>query len=71
MSEIFKKFDSEDLFIVLLGIGFMISLIICAFNLSHDFNERECVRFYKKNHYITNDCKRYANKLEALDLNEK
>lgn len=71
MSEIFKKFDSEDLFIVFVGIGFMISLIICASTLSHDFSERECVRFYKKNHYVTNDCKRYANKLEALDLNEK
>lgn len=66
-----KEIDRYDLFFILVGIGFMISLIICAFNLSHDFCERECVRFYKENHYVTNDCKRYANKLEALDLNEK
>lgn len=67
MLEIFKKIDSTDIFFTLVGIGFMISLIICAFNLSHDFSERECVKFYKENHYVTEDCKKYSNKLEVLE----
>lgn len=71
MLEEFKKIYRYDLFFILVGIGFMISLIICSVNFSHDFSERECVKFYKKYHYVTNDCKRYANKLEALDLIEK
>ena len=71
MLEKFKEIDSYNLFFTFIGIGFMISIIICAFNFSRDFSERECVKFYKENHYVTNDCKRYANKLEALNLNEK
>ena len=71
MLEKFKEIDSYDLFFILIGIGFMISTIICAVNFSHDFSERECVKFYKENHYVTNYCKRYVNKLEDLVLNEK
>lgn len=62
----FKDFDSNDLFFILVGVGFMISLIIFAFNISHDICERECVRFYRENRYVTEDCKRFANKLKEI-----
>lgn len=61
-----KNFDSYDLFFILTGFGFMIALIICAFNISHDVCERQCVKFYKENYYVTEDCKRYTNKLKEI-----
>lgn len=62
----FKNFDSYDLFWILVGVGFMISFIICAFNISHDVSERGCVKFYIENRYITEDCERFANKLKEM-----
>ena len=62
----FKKIDSYDLFFILVGIGFMIALIICASNISHDVSERECVRFYKEYNYVTKDCEKYSNKIKRI-----
>lgn len=61
-----KDFDSGDVFFILVGFGFMIALIICAFNISYDVCERQCVKFYKENHYITKDCEKYSNKLKEI-----
>ena len=66
-----KDLDVCELMIIFLGLGVMISLIIFVSNFSYDVSERECVEFYKENHYITESCKKYSNKLEALDSNEK
>lgn len=61
-----KDFDSQDVFFILVGFGCMIALIICGFNFSYDVREKQCVKFYKENHYITKDCEKYTNKLKEI-----
>ena len=63
-----KNFDGFDLFLLFLGFGLMISLIILVFNFSNDKTEESCVKFYKENHYITNKCEEYRDKLENIDV---
>lgn len=63
-----KNFDGFDLFFMFLGFGLMISLIIIVFNFSNDRIEEDCVKFYKDNHYITNKCEKYRDKLEYIDV---
>lgn len=66
------NFDSTDIFIVLVGVGLMIMCILFGFSLYRKLDETEehCVSYYKENHYITESCKKYSNKLEALYSNE-
>ena len=68
-----EKIDSTDIFIVLVGVGFMIMCILFGFSLYRKMDEAEenCVSYYKENHYITEKCKKYSKKLEVLDLNER
>lgn len=68
MSETFKKIDSVDILIILLGIGLMIMCILAGTALSRNFDKTEesCVSFYKENHYITESCKKYSSKLKEL-----
>lgn len=67
-----EKIDSTDIFIILVGIGFMIMCILFGFSIYRKTDEVEenCVSYYKENHYITEKCKKYSKKLEALYLNE-
>ena len=66
-----KEFDYIDISIFFICLGLCISLIIFVSNFSYDFTEESCVKIYKETHYITEKCKKYSNKLEASDLNEK
>lgn len=63
-----KNFDSTDIFIVLVGVGFMIMFILFGFSIYRKTDEVEenCVSYYKENHYITEKCKKYSKKLEVL-----
>ena len=52
------------------GFILMFLLVVCIISEESKANEERCVIFYKENHYITESCKKYSNKLEALDSNE-
>lgn len=67
-----EKIDSTDISIILMGVGLMVFCILIGIAIyrSLDKTEEDCVSYYKENHYITEKCKKYSNKLEALDPNE-
>jgi len=64
----FKDFDSSDLMLSFIGFGLMVFVIIMGITLSrsYDLDEQKCVKFYKENHYITNACEKYSNKLKEI-----
>ena len=62
----FRNLDRSDLFFIFVSIGVTVSLIICAISFSFDKFEQDCVKFYKENHYITNSCEKYSNKLKEI-----
>lgn len=62
----FRNLDRYDLFFIFIGIGVMVSFIICSIRFSFDNFEKDCVKFYKENHYITNACEKYSNKLKEI-----
>lgn len=64
----FKDFDSFDLMLSFIGFGLMVFVIIMGITLSrsYDLDEQKCVKFYKENHYITNACEKYSNKLKEI-----
>ena len=56
--DIFEKF-----FLIMSGIVLFLCVIYCVYVEG----EKECVEFYKENHYILNACKVYKDKLENID----
>ena len=56
-----KKFDSADICINILAVGFMVLCILIGIAIyrSLDKTEEDCVSYYKENHYITEKCKKY------------
>lgn len=57
-------FEELILLILVFFIGF--SAIIFTSSFSNDIEEKECVKFYKENNYITKSCEIYKEKLEEL-----
>lgn len=64
----FRNLDRSDLFLIFIGFGLMVFVIIMGITLSrsYDLDEQKCVKFYKENHYITNACEKYSNKLKEI-----
>lgn len=50
-------------------VGFILFavFVIIVFYCFYVDREKECVEFYKENHYILNSCKVYKDKLENID----
>lgn len=62
-----EKLDLCDLGFFFAGLGLCIMLIIFAIDVTKDAEEESCVRFYRKNNYITESCEVYRQKLELID----
>lgn len=60
----------EDLsFFFFLFLMFFGAFIVFRYSdVDYDTLERECVVFYKENHYITNNCEKYRENLENMEV---
>ena len=65
MNKILEK--AEDIFIISFAISLIIFVTIFAINITEDYEEQECVKFYIKNKYITKSCEIYREKLEEIN----
>ena len=67
------KIDSADILIILCGIA-LVTVPVCIgikiINDGKDNEEKDCVDFYKENHYILKSCENYRDKLLKLELIE-
>lgn len=52
-----------NVFCIILSAGFSIFLVYLLFNSLH-YDEEDCVKFYKENHYVLDVCDKYKDKLE-------
>lgn len=52
-----------NVFCFILSAGFSIFLVYLLFSSVH-FDEKDCVKFYKENHYVLEVCDKYKDKLE-------
>ena len=61
---------SFDIFLVLCGFALFIIPFFIGFSyfLNRYNPEEDCVSYYKENHYITNKCEKYREKLENMEL---
>lgn len=58
-----------DYFIsLILGIFICVAICVFIFCLLNNDYEKDCVNFYKDNHYITNKCEKYRDKLEKMEV---
>lgn len=64
----FEHIDLFDLFCLIFL--FLVSLLFLtwAWNSSLSHDEESCVYFYQDNGYVLDSCKKYEEKLEALDI---
>lgn len=60
----------EDLsfffFLLLMFLGIILYTRYCV--IDYDSLEKECVVFYKENHYITKNCEEYRENLENMEV---
>ena len=61
---------SFDILIVLCGFAlFIVPFFIgLSYFLDRHTPEEDCVSYYKENHYITNKCEKYRDKLEKMEV---
>lgn len=61
---------SFNIFIVLCGFAlFIVPFFIgLSYFLNRHTPEEDCVGYYKENHYITNKCEKYREKLENMEV---
>lgn len=52
-----------SVFCFIISVGFSIFLVYLLFSSVH-FDEKDCVKFYKENHYVLDVCDKYKDKLE-------
>ena len=67
------KIDSADILIILCGIALVVVPVCCGIKIINDGKdneEKDCVDFYKENHYILKSCENYRDKLLKLELIE-
>lgn len=64
----FKNFDGYEILLILVGFGLFIMCILAGVGFSRNFDKSEesCVIFYKENHYVTENCKKYTSKLKEI-----
>lgn len=60
----------EDLifFFFLFLMFFGVYIVFRYSDVDYDSLERECVVFYKENHYITKNCEEYRDKLLQMEV---
>lgn len=56
-----------DIFDKVMGLTLFVVLVFIVIYCFYVEREKECVEFYKENHYILNACKVYKDKLENID----
>lgn len=56
-----------DILDKVMGFTLFVVLVIIVFYCFYVEREKECVEFYKENHYILESCKVYKDKLENID----
>ena len=58
-----------DYFIsLILGVFICVAICVFIFCLLNNDYEKECVVFYKENHYITKNCEEYRENLENMEV---
>ena len=62
MLEKLKEIDFLEVVLFFIASGIFVGLII----ISCDEHEKNCVNFYKQNHYISETCEKYSSKLKEL-----
>ncbi len=56
-----------DILDKVMGFTLFVLLVIIVFYCFYVEREKECVEFYKENHYILKSCEVYKDKLENID----
>lgn len=63
-----ELYEDLSFFLFLLLMFFGITFFHRYSNTDYDSFEKECAVFYKENHYITNKCEEYRDKLEKMEV---